>query len=1066
MSKRNKGVKSESEEKKTSFIREIFGMAFMLFAVLALVCLITGDLLFYALGSAVQGFLLGVFGIYSFFVLVDLAYLGLRFIIGRPVLAGDVFKKYAVIRIALLALFAILHLAISSNFAVGFGEQISSAYSGGLSGFSSTTIFGVLGVLIIAPVVTIASVFGSYLLYSIVLAVSLVYVLKNPVLALFGKKPAPKKASVKTEEKIDFNDEGIEESMLNSSDKSVENRRFGFFFNEDGFKKKSRRELNSGEHNDAYIFGGDFGKKTDEAKRSGAPEKRAVPPLEYSDDEGKIDLRKKKDSVGDLGQNYPRSGGVSKVIPREPVFVEGENEKIDKSNERVYVVPVTADHPTVRSTEPVSHSVQDKEKDRPAPVADNNKKNILSVETSPFGDEARVKSQSYDDITTDPAFESERAFEPEKPFYTGTSSQKETSEPKDFPDFSDGEMHVRHTEVKSFDRNGEDILDSIYKEQSEEPSFDTASRFDDSASYEEYDEPTEDDYSEDENEEESVGASAPKTNVPRPRETYDERRNARPTIAQQTSLFGKTKPKFTVPEDDDSEPIENMPANYGYTPPPVTLLNDYKQDDQEAWEERNRQKWCADMIVKVIKNKKNIDVSVENIVTGPAITRYEISIPDDVSPTDIFSTRSDLSFRLETGGELRMYSIPYTSRIGIEVANRYSRTVGLKETLLSESYQKTFNKKGLHFVFGEDLLGQTISMNINAMPHLLVCGTTGSGKSVCLNTMLVSLLYRYSPAEFRLIIIDPKKVEFKNFKGIPHLVFNEILGLDNRALAVLEWAVAEMDRRYDFLADLGFKDIFEYNRSIEGSGEKKLPSILILIDEFAELVMAQPQNKKKIENYIGRLAQKARSAGISLICATQRASVNVITGSIKANIASRICFKTSSPVDSRVIIDEQGADKLLGNGDALYKTTEDSSLRRGQGAFISNDEVKKVVAFINEHNKCYYDNKLLEALNSVASEEEEEQNGTKQAVKGSNARPDEVDEDYKKALRFAITRQVVSGSSLRTVLKIGYNKSAAIIMWMEKMGYISPILENRMRKVIFTREDYEETYGPFEDDDF
>ncbi|MBO7369232.1 MAG: DNA translocase FtsK, partial [Clostridia bacterium] len=745
---------------------------------------------------------------------------------------------------------------------------------------------------------------------------------------------------------------------------------------------------------------------------------------------------------------------------------EGDDERSSAQDARVYVVPMTNEKPvSTPNGSSVSSTLYDKaERKVPPTPEEGDKKPPFKVVVSPFGEDPRPKPVGgyYDDVTEDFTF-SDRSVASAEPI-----SPEEKPAMKDLPEFDDG-MRIRHTEVRTFEKTEPNIRESFYDEtagKGGEPVFEESfNSYDNNAKFDsEF-------YNDDDSSDNSFDDGgidrqpAAKTNVPRPRETtFSERPRVAP--AQQSLFIGKTQQKFTDPEDDDSESIENMPANYGYVRPPLSLLNEYKQDEQEAWEEHNRQKWCAEMIVKVIKNKKNIDVRVENIITGPSITRYDISIPEDVSPSDVFSARQDLSFRLETGGELRMYNIPYTSLIGIEVANKHSRTVGLKEAISAESYQRALTKKGLHFVFGEDLLGQTISMNVNAMPHLLVCGTTGSGKSVCLNTMLVSLLYHYSPAEFRLIIIDPKKVEFKNFKGIPHLVFNEILGLDNRAIAVLEWAVAEMDRRYEFLADLGYKDIFEYNRAIDGTGEKKIPSILILIDEFAELVMAQAQNKKKIEQYIGRLAQKARSAGISLICATQRASVNVITGSIKANIASRICFKTSSPIDSRVIIDEQGADKLLGNGDALYKTTEDSVLHRGQGAFISNDEIKKVVAFINEHNKCYYDKELLKALNAAANSEEEEQSGQKAAVKGGSTRPDEVDEDYKKALRFAISRQVVSGSSLRTVLKIGYNKSAAIIMWMEKMGYISPILENRMRKVIFTKEDYENTYGPFEDDDF
>ena len=1026
-------------------MREILGMAIVLFAVLAFICLITGDALFYTLGSSVRGFLLALFGVYSFFVLFDLVLVGLKLTSDKSVIPTKSRKKYFVIRVAVLCVFVIVHLAVSVNVKEGLGFNVSNAYKSGLGGFASTTALGVIGSLLTSPILALASVFGTYALYSIILLLCLAYVFKN---LIFSVKRSPKENVARGSGRGDRHDnkkdkrtgDGIvEEAPLIADEGFVESRqKRGFFISEDSaFAKKSKKDVAEGARNADTTFTGRFEFKGEQSKAT-APVKETEPRRPIFVDGGeKIDLRTRKDSVQDMGRSYDDYVGrvkrtdVSGVIPREDNGVRPIDGEFVRN---VYTVPV--DRPEGR---------------------DNGER--TSVETSPFGtrtdsrEETRnvfggrfgvaedASENNYSDITRNET-PSDRSG---NDAFTDLGDDRANSflrgDPTESKD-GDDEMNVRYGEIKDFERPLRGVKDR-------EP--DPVDKEDDG----------------DGNTDDFPDEDIEKTNVPPYRGgsfTKEPVRDPSPMRGEQISIFNKPKPKFVIP-DDGSEPIENMPVDYDYKRPPVTLLSDYKQDDQQTWEERGRQKWCAETIVKVIKVKKNIDVVVEDIVTGPAVTRYDISIPDTVSPSEIYSTRQDLSFRLQTGGELRMYSIPYTSHIGIEIANRFPRTVGLKEVLMSDSYEKAAQKSGLHFVYGEDLLGNAITMNINAMPHLLVCGTTGSGKSICLNTMLVSLIYRYSPAEFRLIIIDPKKVEFKNFKNLPHLVFNDILGLDNRAIAVLEWAVNEMDRRYDLFADLGYKDIFEFNRYAAEKGEKKMPCILILIDEFAELVMAQPQNKKKIETYIGRLAQKARSAGISLICATQRASVNVITGSIKANIASRICFKTSSPVDSRVILDEQGADKLLGRGDGLYKTTEDSTLHRGQGAFISNEEVKKVVAYVVENNKCYYDNKLLETINAAANEDEEDKDMPRSsAVKANPTRPDEVDEDYKRALCFAIKRKVVSGSSLRTILRIGYNKSATIINWMEKMGYITPILENRMRNVLFTREEYENTYGEFIED--
>ena len=427
-------------------------MALMLFAALALVCLITGNLLFYALGSAVQGFLLGVFGVYAFFFLIDIAHLGLRLILRRPVISGNALKVYSVIRIAVVFLFAILHLAISANLTLSLGEQISSAYYGGLEGYASTTVFGVIGALLIAPVITVASTFGTYLLYSIILLACVVYLLRAPVLKLFGKvTKSDKQAKPKRKKKINFGDE--EEGGADYEYEEPE-RNYGFFFNEEGgFAKKSRRELNSGSKNGDYIFEGDFEKKTDELSKGKPPKHRPVTPIEYTD-EGKIDLRKRKDSVGDLGQNYPRQGTVSKVIPREPVFVEGDDERSSAQDARVYVVPMSNEKPvSTPNGSSVSSTLYDKaERKVPPTPEEGDKKPPFKVVVSPFGEDPKPKPVGgyYDDVTEDFTF-SDRSPASAEPI-----SPEEKPTMKDLPEFDDG-MRVRHTEVQSFEKTEPNI---------------------------------------------------------------------------------------------------------------------------------------------------------------------------------------------------------------------------------------------------------------------------------------------------------------------------------------------------------------------------------------------------------------------------------------------------------------------------------------------------------------------------------------------------------------------------------------------------------------------------------
>ena len=1003
----SKGVKSNSEVKNTSLVKEVTGMALVLFSVLAFLCLVTGDALFYTLGFAVRGFLLGSFGYYAYFVLVDAALLGVFLTTGKYLVPRDVRKKYFAVRVALFAVFAIVHLAASHKAGLGFGEQFSAAYTGGAQGYATATVFGVLGTLVTASIINLVSVFGSYALYSLIVALSLFYAFGNAITSFFAKdkKPKTKKARVRRDRReSEAGDPSDPDPALPAKDLSEP-----FFFDEGTpFERKTKKDIANGAVNDYSFFEGEFYFKNsggDPIGRAAArPSVAAERAGRESDDDGKIDLRTRKDSVGGMGRDFsdygyaPRTIGdfgarsdVSDTVSRDTV-VGGFEETDD--DRRVYTVPIN-------------------DGERP--------RTVISGDLTP--DDDRDTSVGGDNAGDNGADVSARGY-----FDKSSSSDKSDRYSDVFADEDDddnGDYNARVSEIRTFTRDDEE----------EDPS----SRFDDS----EY---------------KDLPPASPRF-APRSRTAPERTVSSRLSPGAGFGFDGGDAEASDVIEE--GEPIENMPADYKYNPPPITLLNDYTQDAKEIWDERNRQSRCAETIVKVIKSKRNIDVKVENVVTGCAVTRFEISIPEPHGPSEIFSLRQDLAFRLQVGDELRIYSVPYTSYVGIEIANLHPRTIGLKDSLLSDEYAATKNKKGFYFVFGEDILGHKIILDVCDMPHLLICGTTGSGKSVCLNVFLLSLLFRYSPEELRFIIIDPKLVEFENYRGIPHLIFNEILSTDDRTVSALEWCVAEMERRYELFRKYGCKNLNEYKKI---AGGENVPYLIILVDEYADLIMAQQHNRKRIELCVDRIAQKARTAGMSLILATQRASVSILPGNTKNNIACRICFQTASAVDSRVVIDDQGGEKLLGKGDALYKTKASSVLKRGKGAFMDDDEIKRVIDYVKENNKCYFNNKILKAINDSVKQPEE--SGEVQRVRGLPSRPDEVDEDYKLALRFAITRQVVSGSSLRTMLRIGYNKAASIIAWMEKMQYISPILENKMRKVYITREEYESVYGEFIEDDF
>ena len=361
---------------------------------------------------------------------------------------------------------------------------------------------------------------------------------------------------------------------------------------------------------------------------------------------------------------------------------------------------------------------------------------------------------------------------------------------------------------------------------------------------------------------------------------------------------------------------------------------------------------------------------------------------------------------------------------------------------------------------GQDIVGRPVILDIAKMPHLLVAGATGTGKSVFLNTLLVSLIYKYSPEELRIILVDPKVVEFSIFRGIPNLMFNEIFTDNAKVCSMLEWAVQEMEDRYQKLNAVLAKNIEEYNGFMEKKKGKKIPKLLIIIDEFADL-MNSSSERKLMENKISRLAAKARAAGIHLIMATQRPSADIMEGSIKTNFTSRIAFKMSSPTDAMVIMGEAGADKLLGRGDVLFRTSSMPSAERAQGCFIDTPEIDQVCKHIKEHNECYYDEFALEKI--LKGAQSEDTSAGDYIPASGDSTPAKSDEEFiKKAMRLAITANNISISGMQRKLGIGFPKAGKLMDTLVERGYVSESVDNKNRKILMTKEQFESVFGePF-----
>ena len=516
--------------------------------------------------------------------------------------------------------------------------------------------------------------------------------------------------------------------------------------------------------------------------------------------------------------------------------------------------------------------------------------------------------------------------------------------------------------------------------------------------------------------------------------TADGRRIASDNENLQKRIQEKKEEELTV----DSVPEK---AAKPYVFPPLSLL---KRSHSQEEEKRSEIEKNAQTLKETLKSF-GITVSISNVSVGPSVTRYELQPEQGVKLAKIVSLSNDIKMRL-AAADIRIEApIPGKSAVGIEVPNKNSQVVYLGDILSSPAFQE--NKMKLAFGVGKDIGGKVVVTDIAKMPHLLVAGATGAGKSVSINTLIMSILYRYSPEEVRMIMVDPKVVELQVYNGIPHLLIPVVTD-PKKAAAALNWAVAEMTSRYKKFAAYGVRDLSGYNEKIRGLSEEErekeglsvLPQFLIIIDELADLMMV---SASEVEDAIVRLTQLARACGMHLIIATQRPSVNVITGLIKANVPSRIAFSVSSGVDSRTIIDMNGAEKLLGKGDMLFFPQNLPKPIRVQGAFVSDEEVAKVTEFLKSQGEAEYNHSISKSLEKEATEE----------VGGSQSDRDEL---FAEAGSLVIETDKASIGFLQRKFRIGFNRAARIMDQLAAEHVVGEEEGTKARKVLMNMEEFEE----------
>lgn len=550
-------------------------------------------------------------------------------------------------------------------------------------------------------------------------------------------------------------------------------------------------------------------------------------------------------------------------------------------------------------------------------------------------------------------------------------------------------------------------------------------------------------------------ASVPETSAPKAAEPERPENSVKPEIVEVPRPDRPVTPPTAPAPERPAMPLkkpapEELNFSDVYTLPPVNLLNPVQkkltQADIDNEIDRNSRK-----LVEALQSF-GVQTKLVGVSRGPSVTRYELQPAPGVKISKITGLQDDIALNLASAGVRIEAPIPNKSAVGIEVPNKARDTVFFRELVDTTEFKKSFDKK-LETVLGKDISGAMVTCNIAKMPHLLIAGTTGSGKSVCVNSIIMSILMKSTPQDVRLIMVDPKKVEFMMYNGIPHLLIPVVTD-PKKAAGALAWAVNEMLNRYKQFSDNNVRDFTGFNELAKDpdSGLMKMSHIVIFIDELADLMMASP---KDVEDSIVRLAQMARAAGMHLVIATQRPTVNVVTGLIKANIPSRIALMVASQTDSRVILDVSGAEKLLGNGDMLYMPVGLPKPVRVQGCFVSDKEVERVVEFIKQTFQAEYDELVMEEVERqtemVASAQDSKSSGN-----SDSGDIDTSDERLEEAIDFVVESGTCSTSSLQRRLKLGYGRAARLVDIMEEMGIVGPLEGSKPRQVLMTKQEWAE----------
>ena len=1034
------------------FTRETFGMTLLLFSGVILVTLLTHKGVFAGLGVEVCKFMYGTFGYGSFLIILSTAYLGFWLAYEKKLRINA--KIACTVALSIFIFFLLFHAVSTRDYALNsFGSYVKECYNNAAEGYSGYTFGGVISAIVVYPFAKLTTFIGAYVVFGLLFVASVLLIFVVARKAVGSKRGAIVVAS-------DAEPEEREEVAIVHEAQPVE-------YEQPAPAQQAQQQASRASANQ--------------------PERRA----EEDDD---------RFSQKNLGRKilFEKGEFAAESYRRNMIFSEDSYFNHPVTSEQDYLASFSSGKKTeVPENKSYSQSYQDDILNSPAQSAPSNyvygesPVDNLGGEPSSFvyGQDSvlnrpadssepveRLETGYYDSIRQpeeqiiEPEYEEPETFEihEEKPFVQETRTERTVGfgeRAKPAPEEPETERYEEIIKDEPPADSGRNSLFNLFSSDNPRASENRvepdSTRISSRAERTERAQPLFESSADDEDDDvfaddftsprQAAEPPAPPTrpsmpSTPAPAPLNTERREREVRRVEQ--------PAPPEPPKQEEKPKHVWKK---YVRPTLDLLDNYPENTNvNTGEIEDNKRTIVDTLVKF-----KIDCEIANVVIGPAITRYDVIIADKTNIKRSLNYREEIAMALMKDN-VNAYLNYSKGALSIEVPNNNRSVVGLKTILTS---QKFINAKAnsLSFGLGKYVEGEVVCPDITKMPHLLVAGTTGSGKSICLSALLVSLLYKYGPEELRLILVDPKQVEFISYDKLPHLMINEIIYEVDKAIKALNWANKEMERRYTLFKDMtesgvATKNLDEYNAHLP-EGEEKLPKIVIILDEFGDLMI---QAKKDIESRIIKLVQKARACGIHLILATQRPSVDCITGLIKSNLPTRIGFKVNSFDDSRTIFDIGGAEKLLGKGDMYFRSAERPDLARIQGCFIDTHEVQNVTDFIKAHNETYFDQSVSDYINTV--EEEAPASG---GAAGGSADGDsgdmKIDETFIKALKYCVTSNQASVSMIQRRFPVGYIKACKIIDWMESMDYVTQSEGSKPRKVLMTKEQFVNIYGEVDD---